>query len=181
MGLFGFMSETRQEKQARRRHINMNQEELLALDNEGLYDAITDRVEYIIQYLDSAERLEKLKAGVRVFYIVQTYELEVNNGGLCQYFVNSSRLTAPYLMENLREIGANKHADLLADFLDKNGISLDDLSSFAIDDIDDFEEQEGRFPFDEFDDGFYALYDEEHLSDVLVEYVRAHIEEFAEE
>lgn len=181
MGLFDFISESREEKLARRRHINMNKAELLALNNEELYDAITDRVNYITQYLDAEECLEKLKAGVRVFYIIQTYEIEVNNGGLCQYFVNSSRLTAPYIMENLRQLGANMHADLLAGFVEKHGIALDDLSSFECDDIDEYEEQVERYPFDDFDDAFYQLYDEEHLSDVLVMYVRAHIDEFAEE
>ena len=111
--------------------------------------------------------------------MVRQYEEEINNGGLCQYFVNPSRLAAPFLLESLKEIGAFKYAGLLSDFLTVNGIEANDLSSFIIKDLSEFQAQNKRYPFDAYDDAFYSLYAAEPLNDHLMAYVRRHIEEFA--
>ena len=45
-------------------------------------------------------------------------------------------------------------------------------------DVDEFETQLGRYPFDEFDDQFYTLEEEYGVEEYLSRYVREHIQEF---
>ena len=56
--------------------------------------------------------IEKLSHAERVFYIVFELEGEVNNGGFSQYLYNSSGNFANEIIEALREIGADKTADI---------------------------------------------------------------------
>ncbi|MEI3339381.1 MAG: DUF4375 domain-containing protein [Eubacterium sp.] len=128
--------------------------------------------------MDVEEVLAKFTGAKRVSYVVQYYFMEVNNGGLCQYFVNSSRLTAPYILEGLKTIGADPYYEQLKQFIDENQIDLNDLDSFIIEDVDEFETQLGRYPFDEFDDQFYTLEEEYGVEEYLSRYVREHIQEF---
>jgi hypothetical protein len=58
------------------------------------------------------EDIEKLSHAERVFYVVYQLEGEVNNGGFSQYLFNSSGNFANEIVEALREIGANKTADI---------------------------------------------------------------------
>ena len=58
------------------------------------------------------EDIEKLSHAERVFYVVFQLEGEVNNGGFSQYLYNSSGNFANEVAEALREIGANKTADI---------------------------------------------------------------------
>lgn len=104
--------------------------------------------------------------------------MEIQNGGLCQFFVNSSREVAPYILECLEVIGATAYAELLSDFVIKNDISLNDLGSFITEDIDEYEEQTERYPFDEFDDAYYELYEKEPLERFLLEYVKKNLKDF---
>ena len=53
------------------------------------------------------------------------------------------------------------------------------MSSFAIRDLSEFQAQNERYPFDEFDETFYALYAGTPLGEILMAYVRSHIEDFA--
>lgn len=117
----------------------------------------------------------------RIFYIVNYFDMEIQNGGLCQFFVNSSRLVAPYILECLIKINAVSYKELLETFIADNHISLDDLDSFIIDDVSQFEVQMSRYPFDEFDDSYYELYEKEPLENLLMNYARQHIDDFAAE
>jgi hypothetical protein len=55
---------------------------------------------------------------------------------------------------------------------------LDDLDSFIIDDVNQFEIQRSRYPFDKFDNSYYELYENEPLQELLVKYAREHIGDF---
>ena len=48
----------------------------------------------------------------KIFSCVWALEAEVNNGGFSQYFFNSSRETAGFVVEALKVIGASKTAQL---------------------------------------------------------------------
>lgn len=88
---------------------------------------------------------------------------------------------APYILECLIKINAVSYKELLETFIADNHISLDDLDSFIIDDVSQFEVQMSRYPFDEFDDSYYELYEKEPLENLLMNYARQHIDDFAAE
>lgn len=159
--------------------LTMSVAELKALPDEELYDAISVRLEdELIKTIDEEDRIAKLAGAKKLFYVINYYDMEVQNGGLCQFFVNSSRTTAPFVYESLKKIGAENHAELYQNFLDDNEISPNDLSSFDVFNLEEFDRQNKRYPFDAFDEAYYALYEKETLSDMTIEYVKAHIEEF---
>lgn len=114
----------------------------------------------------------------RIAYTVWLFDMEVQNGGLCQYFVNSSRTTAPDLSQALDALGAGAYRALLEDFASQNGIDLGDLSSFVISRTKDYEAQTRRYPFDQFDEAYYVRYETDPLERYLTAYVRQHLEEF---
>ena len=104
--------------------------------------------------------------------------MEVQNGGLCQFFVNSSRDVAPYIIECLKIIGADSYKNLLSEFVEKHNINLNDLDSFMIEDVAEYEAQTERYPFDDFDDKYYELYENEPLEELLIVYVKDYLEDF---
>ena len=82
------------------RYIDMSTEELSALSDDELYEAVIARLDHKInEYDDMQEGINSLSYKQKVVYSVSYLEMEVNNGGLCQFFVNSSRYVAPYVSE----------------------------------------------------------------------------------
>ena len=148
---------------------NMGTEDLLALDDEDLYDAVSCICEDVICELSD----ETLNNPQRYVYSLIQFEMEVNNGGLCQFFVNSSSECAPYISSALAEIGASEMQHLYDNFISSNNIDVNDLSSFKIDDIDEYEDQTERYDFDSFDDKFY---DDTILHQQIIDYARNKIE-----
>ena len=166
----------REAKENEERYVNMTVEELSALSDDDLFDAVTARTENKVDSFDEWEDgVDSLNHSEKVFYSVNWLEIEVNNGGLCQFFVNSSRMVAPLVSEYMGIIGASDHKKLFDDFVSKNKIDLNDLSSFDIEDGDEFEEQNQRYPFDDYDDAFYDM---ESLSTSLKKFIRENINDF---
>ena len=145
--------------------------DLAALPDEDLFAAAQSRTEACLD----AREFDALSHPQQVFIVVNTLEMEVNNGGLCQFFVNSSRNYAPYVSGSLAEIGAEAHKTLFDRFIHRRGIDLNDLSSFQIQRIKDFEKQVKRYPFDEYDDRFYEL---PSLEEPLTRYIRDNLNAF---
>ena len=163
-------------KEREQKYIAMSTEELSALNDEELFSAISDRVDDEIYYSDDVESaLANANKQKQIFYTAYWYEAEVNNGGLCQYFANSSRATAPYLSEALEIIGAIKHKEHFDKFIDDNNIDVNDLSMFECEDVDEFEEKTKIFDFDKFDEKFYEL---GSIEEYLVKYARENIDKF---
>ena len=113
-------------------------------------------------------------------YTLYWYDLEVQNGGLCQYFVNSSRMTAPYLPEALTAVGAEGYRQDFEGFVRENGIDTGDLSSFIIQDAKEFAHQNERYPFDAFDAQFYDRYERSPLNALATAYIRRNLAAFFE-
>ncbi len=58
--------------------------------------------EHLFNYLLELERTQKLETlplNVMVYYVLSTFASEVDNGGLMQYFANTSKHTYPYLRQ----------------------------------------------------------------------------------
>ncbi len=147
----------------------MGSASLLALDDDDFYEAIECYCDGAI--MDVTD--EDLTIEQRYIYSLYMFELEVNNGGLCQFFVNSSRECAPYISEALGAIGANSLKSLFDNFIEDNGIDVNDLTSFEISDIDEYEAQTQRFDFDSFDDKFY---EDENFHQLIIDYARKNID-----
>ena len=84
-------------------------------------------------------------------------------------------MVAPLVSEYMGIIGAADHKKLYDDFISKYGIDLNNLSSFDIEQAAEFEEQNQRYPFDEYDDAFYDM---EPLEIYLKKFIRENIQDF---
>ncbi len=178
--LFGLKKEIgfsiREYEENRKRYCAMSKDEFVSLPEEELFDAALARADAIaLEYDDILEGLDKLNHEQRMFYVANYYEAEVMNGGLCQFFVNSSRYVAPELSPALKEIGADEHRLAFDKFAKENGIDLNDLDSFDADTFEEYSAQTERYPFDRFDGEFY---DREPIHDILERYIKANIEKF---
>ena len=101
--------------------------------------------------------------------------MEIQNGGLCQFFVNSSRSLAPYIEDNLNKIGATEHKNLFTEFIENNNIDVNNLYSFIISDVEEYEAQTKRYDFDSFDNKYIEL---PTLQSYITEYIKTNIEKF---
>ena len=163
-------------KENEKRYLEMTVGELSALSDDELFEAVTARTERKVDSFDEWEDgVNSLNPSQKIFYSVNWLEMEVNNGGLCQFFVNSSRMVAPLVSEYMGIIGAADHKKLYDNFTSKYGIDLNDLSSFDIEEVAEFEEQNQRYPFDEYDDAFYDM---EPLETYLKKFIRENVKDF---
>lgn len=111
----------------------------------------------------------------RIFYITQSCEQEINNGGFSQYFFNSSGGLAGELAQAYREIGALKTAEICGRALEALGGALppDEAGRRALlDALPDDAEQ----CLEECTDAFLRY--EEDLNALSHAYVRKHQGEF---
>lgn len=157
-------------------YLQMSSLELSQLSNDELFSAIWARTENIVSKKDdSLDGFNSLNEKQRIFYAVNCLDMEVNNGGLCQFFVNSSYIVAPFVSEYMGIISATEHKKLYDTFISKYQINTQDLSSFDCENIEVFQSQYERYPFDEFDDAFCEL---EPLQTYLIQYIKENIEAY---
>ena len=114
---------------------------------------LTDTNDFVVamtEYLDSktkyGEDMSVLSEPERIFYITQTLEMEVNNGGFSQFFYNSSGNFSNELVGAFTAIGANATAAICQKAIsafgrdipvdsDEREKMLDELESDEIDEI----------------------------------------------
>lgn len=174
--LFGIKRSVKDLKKRNKEYLSMMLTELKSLSDAELFDAAFARTTAKVdKYEDIVAGVNSLTGAERTFYVASYYEMEVNNGGLCQFFVNSSRKVAPQLADSLSEIGAVRHKELFESFIEANAINIHDLSSFVIKNVREYEAQAKRYPFDDFDNAFYDL---PPIQERLVPYIREHISDF---
>ncbi len=148
----------------------MEKDSMLSFDDEEFYDAIECICNDAVYDIKKA----KLTNAQKFVYSLNRLEAEVNNGGLCQFFVNSSSECAPYVSEALAAVGALEIKELFDNFIIENNIDVNDLSSFKIRDINEYKAQTERFDFDSFDVRFYA---DVNLHQQIIDYSRKHVEQ----
>ncbi|NBH61063.1 DUF4375 domain-containing protein [Anaerotruncus sp. 80] len=155
-----------------KKYKEMTEEEFYALDDDEFYEGVQAIIAAETIYLEPEDCLKSIGGALRTFYILDYFDMEMQNGGLCQFFVNSSRAVAPYVGEALKEIGADEYYNLYHSFCEENQIDLTELDSYSIERLEDYAEQLQRQPFDEFDDAYYALYEKEPLCNKMAEYMK---------
>ena len=157
-------------------HAQLHGEDLLVLSNEELFEAVYAQNMAICEEAGETEDETALFTGARrTVFVLNIFDAEVQNGGLCQFFVNSSRIAAPYVSKALAAVGAEEHRKLFDTFIETNHIDVRDLDSFRIFGIRGFKRQHKRYDFDAFDDRYYEL---DPLEDPVANYIRANITEF---
>ena len=100
------------------------------------------------------------------------YDSEINNGGLCQFFSNSSKEFAPNISNSLEEINAIKHKEQFDKFIKDNKINLKELDLYESDNVEDFIDKYDDLPFEDFDRNYYELEKEESITNLLIEYTK---------
>ena len=174
MGLISKIKEFGDDFAEANRILKMPGNELLELEDADLRELIDKRIDSETRRRKNDWILQHLNKAKRTFFIISSYDMEVNNGGLLQYFDNSSRETAPFLLGALKELGAVGHIELLKRFIRDNKIELNDLKF-----LEKYTDDESNWDvLDEFDDAFYELYETESLEELLVKYVREQIDDF---
>lgn len=174
--LFQFRRNFKEMLQRNLEYLSMAPAELAALPDAELFDAVYARTMAKVEtYTDIAAGVNVLNGAEKAFYIAASFDMEVNNGGLCQFFVNSGREIAPQLADALSEIGAVRHRELFESFVEANAINIHDLSSFEVEDVHQYEAQAKRYPFADFDNAFSAL---PPVQELLMPYIREHISDF---
>ena len=170
MGILGTIIYNIKNMKKAKKFRTLGKEGLLALNDEDFYDAIECICEDAVYDIKDAQLTDEQK----FVYSLNKFEAEVNIGGLCQFFVNSSSECAPYISNALTAIGAIELKILFDNFIGENKIDTNDLSSFKISSIDEYEAQTERFDFDGFDDKFY---EDENLHQQIIDYARKHVEQ----
>ena len=106
-------------------------------------------------------------------YIAACLELEIMNGGLCQFFANCPDC-APFVPEALEQVGAAEHKALYEKFLTDNNIDpLDPM--FQTEDLEEFSRLYDLYPWDDFDNAYCAL---TPMPELLEAYVKANPDDF---
>ena len=146
----------------------MGKENLLALEDEDFYEAmicLCDDAVYDIKAAGLTK--EQILA-----YSLYMFEMEVNNGGLCQFFVNSSSDCAPFISEALEAIGATELRNSFEQFV--NDVDEKIASVDVSKQLKEYEAQTKRFDFDSFDERFY---DNEDFHQQVIDYFRCNVEQ----
>ena len=106
-------------------------------------------------------------------YTAACLELEIMNGGLCQFFANCPDCAA-FVPEALELLGADEHRALYDRFLSDTGIDpLDPM--FQTEDLEEFSRLYDLYPWDDFDDAYCAL---TPMPQILEQYIQANPDAF---
>ena len=106
-------------------------------------------------------------------YTAACLELEVMNGGLCQFFANCPDCV-PYVPEALEASGAVEHKALYEQILSDTGIDpLDPV--FQTEDMDAFSRLYELWPWEDFDDAYLSL---TPIPELLEAYVQSNPDAF---
>lgn len=152
-------------------------EELLDLPDGELFEIVYfQNIDIAESAEDEDEELEQFFGARRTVYILSMFDMEIQNGGLCQFFVNSTSSVAPYVCDALSAVGAHEHRELFENFVTKNNIDVSNLESFKKGKgVRAYIKQTKRFDFNAFDDKYSEL---PVLQDKIVAYIKDNINEF---
>ena len=157
-------------------YIGMSIEELSRLSDDQIVNAALVRAENIVaSQEDPNNGFNLLNEDQRILYVICKFEMEVLNGGLCQFFANYDSTFASLVSEYMKKIDATEHKELFDSFIEKHQINLRDLSSFNCETVEEFTSQYDCYPFDDYDMPFFEL---TPLQNYLNSFVRKHIGRF---
>ncbi|WP_028044056.1 DMP19 family protein [Candidatus Stoquefichus massiliensis] len=156
-------------------NVTLQASEIIARKNQN--EIVSDLYNVISEKCENGDLINELNGIERIFYLCQTFESEMNNGGIYHFYQSVSGNFANETVEALLEIGA-KHTALILDkgnSLFKEGIVPEDQDA-RIEEIENLDYRDVSWLFDELDREFY-LY-EDNLGQMNLEYVLANKEAF---
>ena len=138
-------------------------------------DSIIAIHEYIGKLSNWGEDLDNLTEPQKIFYLNQIFEMEVNNGGISQYFFNSGQY-AHETVNSLKAISALKTAEILQKSIDKFPKAIVPKDDDKREDILEKMEEKNDSIWDKLEDKFYEY--EDDLNDLNLAYIQQHINDF---
>lgn len=120
-----------------------------------------------------AEDFAQMSTEEKTAYTGACLELEIMNGGLCQFFANNPDCAA-YVPTALENLGATEQLDLYTHFIAANGIDPLDVR-FQTEDMEAFSALYDLYPWDDFDNAYLEM---KPMPDLLEAYVQAHADAF---
>ncbi|WP_232379362.1 DMP19 family protein [Polyangium fumosum] len=92
----------------------------------------------------------------RTILAIEAFEREVNNGGFSQFFVNSSKEYAPFLVEALNDLGCTEIAALTRQAMKSLGIE-GTITVEAIDGVMAVQDEEREAKLGEYDSRYFEI------------------------
>lgn len=84
MSILKILKTIREERKRNSAYCQMTTEDLAALSDEELSEALIARMLHEEGNMSADECLEVFQGAKRIFYIVNYFDMEIQNGGLCQ-------------------------------------------------------------------------------------------------
>ena len=144
---------------------------------------LTDTNDFVVamtEYLDNktnyGEDMSVLSEAERIFYITQTLEMEVNNGGFSQFFYNSGGNFSNELVGAFTAIGANATAAICQKAISAFGCDIPVDRDEREDMLDELESDEIEEILEECDRAFFDY--EDNLNDLNYNFVMKNKEFF---
>ena len=153
---------------------NDNMEHIWNLtDTNDFVVAMTEHLDNKTQY---GEDMSALSEAERIFYITQTLEMEVNNGGFSQFFYNSSGNFSNELVGAFTAIGANATAAICQKAISAFGRDIPVDRDEREEMLDELESDEFNEILEECDKAFYDY--EDNLNELNYNFVMKNKEFF---
>lgn len=135
---------------------------------------IIEPVWFSVNIYDSIEQYNKDLAAFslpqRYVFAIQWYSAEVCNGGHDQFFFNSTGIVWKDALMGLKEIGAQKNAEILESAVERMG------GTPAFDREERWNQMDELEPdFDDLDDDFY---EGDNLEEIVMKYIKEHAQDF---
>ena len=142
-----------------------NTENKLFLTEPNDEDALMRVFDYIIDKIDGnlEQRFDELNEYQKAFVTMWLFQMELPEGGLCQYLINSDDSVIMFTCKALTLIGCEKSAGVLDRFFDKYNIfsNLSEIRDLA---NIDYKNILKKYSFDDVEDKFF---NDESLNDLL--------------
>lgn len=138
---------------------------------------VIELMEHLCQKTRYGEELSGLREAERVFYITQTVEQEVNNGGFAQFFFNSGGDFSHEIVGAFTAIGANKTAAICQKAIGAFGRDIPTDTDARQEMLDEAETDEVDALLAECDSAFFAY--EENLNELNYRFVMKNREFFS--
>ena len=153
---------------------NKNMKHIWALTDTN--DFVVAMMEYLDNKTNYGEDLSALSKAERIFYVTQTLEMEVNNGGFSQFFRNSSGDFSGELVDAFTTIGANTTAAICKKAISAFGRDIPADRDEREEMLDETETEELDKILEECDSAFLNY--EDNLNDLNYNYVMNNKESF---
>ena len=113
---------------------------------------------------------------MQALHVVLLFDMEIQNGGVAQFFWNQGSTYAALVPEMLREMGLDDVAALYEDFIAANYIQIAEIDSYREQFPDAGVEFYSLHPFDEFDEAYMKIWAETNINSRFLDYAGQHPE-----